>query len=93
LSADPQLASASHLSAASPCRGAGSAAYATGVDIDGDPWANPPSIGCDEYWPGSVTGPLSVGISATYTNVVTAFSVDSRGGWRRACGILGTARG
>jgi parallel beta-helix repeat protein len=69
LALDPQLASASHLSAGSPCRGAGSAAYATGTDIDGEPWGNPPSIGCDEYHVGAVTGPLSVGLVASDTNV------------------------
>ena len=60
ISADPQLASASHLSADSPCSGAGSATYASGTDIDGEAWANPPSIGCDEYHAGAVTGPLTV---------------------------------
>jgi hypothetical protein len=72
---DPQLASASHLSASSPCRGAGSAAYTTGTDIDGEAWATPPSIGCDEYHAGAVTGPLSVSIVATYTNVMAGFPV------------------
>jgi hypothetical protein len=67
---DPQLASASHLSATSPCRGAGSAAYATGTDIDGEVWLNPPSMGCDEYHAGAVTGSLSVSIAATSTNVL-----------------------
>jgi hypothetical protein len=72
---DPQLASATHLSATSPCRGAGSAAYATGTDIDGEAWATPPSIGCDEYHTGTGTGPLSVGIAAAFTNVAVGFPV------------------
>ncbi len=76
ISVDPQLASLTHLSAASPCRGRGSRAYATGVDIDGEAWGSPPSIGCDEYQPGAVTGPLSVTAQATYTNVVVGFSLD-----------------
>ena len=76
ISAEPQLADLSHLSAGSPCRGAGSAAYATGLDIDGETWANPPSIGCDEYHPGAVTGPLSVSIQAAYTNVAVGFAVN-----------------
>ena len=76
IDADPQLASASHLSAASPCRGAGSAAYASGVDIDGEPWANPPSIGCDEVYAGTATGPLSVIIQAPYTNVMAGFTAN-----------------
>ena len=72
-SAEPRLASASHLSGESPCRGTGSAAAVTGLDIDGESWTNPPSIGCDEYWPGSVTGALSAGILIDYTNVVAGF--------------------
>ncbi len=73
---DPQLASLSHLSAGSPCRGAGSAAYATGTEIDGESWGNPPSIGCDEYHAGAVTGPLTVNLLATYTNVALGFPVS-----------------
>jgi len=79
ISADPQLASASHLSAVSPCHAAGSTNYATGVDIDGEPWADAPSIGCDEFWPGNATGPLNVSISASYTNVAVGYAVDFAG--------------
>jgi hypothetical protein len=75
ISSDPQLASASHLSAGSPCRGAGSATLATGTDIDGEAWLNPPSIGCDEYRAGAVTGPLNAAISATFNNVQVGFAV------------------
>ena len=78
LSLDPQLASASHLSASSPCRGAGSAGSATGVDIDGEAWGSPPSIGCDEYWAGAVTGPLNVAMTVAWTNVAAGYSVDFR---------------
>ena len=73
---EPQLASAWRLSVFSPCRGAGNAAYATGTDIDGEPWANPPSIRCDEYRAGALTGPLTVSINAAYTNVAVGFPVD-----------------
>ena len=76
ISLDPQLASANHLSVISPCRGAGSAAFAAGSDIDGEPWANPPSIGCDEYHAGAVSGPLTVRLAAAYTNVAVGFPVD-----------------
>lgn len=76
LTAEPQLASLTHLSAGSPCRGAGSALYTDAVDVDGEPWANPPSIGCDEYWGGSVTGALKVALLPAHTNVATGFSVD-----------------
>jgi hypothetical protein len=83
IAADPQLASVSHLSALSPCRGAG-IGYARGMDIDGEPWANPPSIGCDDYGAGAVTAPLSVSIEADCTNLfpgMTAmFTGNNQGG-------------
>ena len=56
LIAQPKLASAWHLSLGYPCHGAGNPASATGLDIDGEPWAKPPAIGCDEYRTGAVTG-------------------------------------
>jgi hypothetical protein len=76
LADDPQLADASHLSAGSPCIGQGNLAAVRGVDIDGEPWANPPSIGCDEYSSGSITGAPTAAIAATYTNVAVGFQVD-----------------
>lgn len=75
---EPALASASHLAAGSPCIGAGDAAYATGTDIDGDSWRNPPSMGCDEWVAGSITGALNTSAWAAYTNVTTGFSVAFR---------------
>ena len=78
ISVDPQLASPSHLSASSPCRGAGNNDYAVATmrDIDGEVWQHPPSIGCDEYNAGAVTGALNVAISAAYTNVAAGFGVE-----------------
>ena len=76
LTTNPQLVDSLHLNFSSPCRGAGSAAYATGLDIDGEVWLNPPSIGCDDYRAGSVTGPLTVTIVASWTNVTPGVEVD-----------------
>lgn len=75
ISSEPQLASASHLGAGSPCRGAGLAGSPPGTDIDGEAWANPPSMGCDEYHAGAVTGPLSVAIVAGQTTVAAGTEV------------------
>src|ERR1019366_8242200 len=59
------------------CRQAGLSGYANGVDIDGEPWSNvKPSIGCDEYFAGAITGALTPGIEATFTNVTKGFKVD-----------------
>ena len=66
---DPLLASATHLSAQSPCIGRGSPDYASGVDIDGEAWLNPPCMGADQFVAGAATGALTVAIAAAYTNV------------------------
>jgi hypothetical protein len=76
LAVEPRLAGNFRLSSDSPCRGVGSAAYAAGVDVDGEPWAAPPSLGCDEYWSGSVTGALSVAIPAPSAVVVAGVPVS-----------------
>ena len=73
---EPQLADAFHLSAGSPCTAAGSTAYASGTDIDGEAWANPPAIGCDEYRPGSITGPMTVAIlPPQFTNFAPGYQL------------------
>jgi hypothetical protein len=76
IDAEPQLASTWHLSIGSPCRSAGNTACATGADLDGESWANPPAIGCDELYPGASVGELGITIQACYTNVATGFLVD-----------------
>ena len=76
IAGDPLFADFMHISSASPCRAAGSATATSGVDIDGDAWLNPPSIGCDEFNSASATGALAVAMSETYTNVATGFTVD-----------------
>jgi hypothetical protein len=67
---NPQFLDWYHLEASSPCRAAGNALYSTGTDLDGEPWANPPSMGCSEFVPTSRSGPLAVSISGYETNVV-----------------------
>jgi len=66
----PQLVSASHIGAYSPCISAGNPLYASGTDIDGEAWTNPPSMGCDEVYTNHITGALDVSIVAEYTNAV-----------------------
>jgi uncharacterized membrane protein YoaK (UPF0700 family) len=61
-----------HISIYSPCRGAGSALYTSGADLDGEPWNNPPSIGCDEVVVANRVGPLTVAMVAFYTNVLVS---------------------
>jgi PKD repeat protein len=75
IEADPRLASWTHLSLDSPCRGAGSPIYAANeIDLEGEPFANPPSMGADELTAGSAVGPLSVALETDFTNVAVGFT-------------------
>ena len=71
-STGPQLLDLIHIASTSPCRGAGSALYASGIDLDGEAWANPPSMGCDEVVLSNLVGPLSVSLSASDTNILVS---------------------
>jgi len=48
----------------------GSMLAVTGTDFEGEPWASPPSIGCDEVLESALVGPLSVSLTAGYPDVV-----------------------
>ena len=75
LTEDPQLVSASRISPTSPCRGQADPDYATGADLDGEPWYNPPSMGCDEPVVGTLTGSLHVTVSTGHTLCATGWPV------------------
>ncbi len=77
---DPAFVDAAfHLSAASPCRGTGSSAFATGTDLDGEAWNSPPSMGADEVYDAEFTGTLSVAIQSDWTNVLANRSLALAG--------------
>jgi predicted outer membrane repeat protein len=73
LSNNPRLVDGTHLGAGSPCIGTGMAAVAGETDLDGTAWDMPPSIGCDEYRVGPVTGALSVAIHAPVTTMASHY--------------------
>ncbi len=70
----PLLATISHLSTNSPCITAGNFTAFSGTDIDGEPWANPPSVGCDQLYPNNAVGSLTVSILAAFTNLAPGYS-------------------
>jgi parallel beta-helix repeat protein len=76
ITADPLLVGASHIATNSPCIGRGIYAVCSGVDIDGESWLNPPSMGCDQVINGAVTGALSVAVVTPCTNVVVGFAAN-----------------
>jgi len=65
---EPQLVDGYHLAVTSPCRSAGTN-ISIGTDLEGEAWANPPSIGCDEIWETGITGSLAVAASALWPAV------------------------
>ena len=70
IDADPGFLDSFHITPASSCFGAGSAAYASGFDLDDEPWNNPPSMGCDEVVESNLVGALSVNIVVASTNLL-----------------------
>jgi hypothetical protein len=71
-SASQQFLDLFHIATTSPCRGAGSSLYASGTDLDGEAWANPPSMGSDEVVVSNLVGPLSVNLLASQTNLLVS---------------------
>jgi tryptophan-rich sensory protein len=89
LSVTPQFLDSFHIAATSPCRGAGSGSYANGSDLDGEAWASPPSMGCDEIITSNLVGPLSVNILAAQTNLlVNRYGVFSGNLAGRVAGVV-----
>jgi len=77
ISSDPQLLQVDegYIAVTSPCRGNGSAAVATGFDIDGESWNSPPSMGCDEPLESGLVGPLAVNAIAYGTETLPGRSL------------------
>ncbi|MFO1511774.1 MAG: hypothetical protein U1F83_02495 [Verrucomicrobiota bacterium] len=65
INGSPVLLDDMHIAINSPCRGTGSPLYASGQDIDGETWINPPSMGCDEPIESGITGPLSAAFTTS----------------------------
>ncbi len=72
---EPRLAGGYYLASDSPCIGAGDYQSASGVDIDGQPWANPPALGAQQPVAGAATSPLLVAIDKNYAQVACNYPV------------------
>jgi hypothetical protein len=79
INVNPQFLDLYHIASTSLCRGAGNAPYATGVDLDGDAWNHPPSMGCSEVVLSNLVGSLSVNVFASSTNVFMGRSAGFSG--------------
>ena len=75
ITSDPQIVDGLHLTSTSPCIGAASPVYASGTDIDGEPWQNPPSMGCKEFYPADFVGLLAVRLYSLWPAVVAGGQV------------------
>ncbi len=72
----PQLRSIYRLAETSPCIGAGNSSVAFGLDLDGEPWLTPPSMGCDEVDGSSPTdGPILLALDIP-ARVVTGYELE-----------------
>lgn len=79
ITSEPNLISSSHISATSACRGTGGSSYASGLDIDGEAWRNPPSIGCDEPNGSEASGPIQLYM----TKIPNKVAVN----WKASCTV------
>ena len=79
ISASPLFLDWFHIASTSPCFSSGSPLYSAGADLDGEPWNNPPSIGCDEVVLANLVGPLSVALIAPQTNLLVNHYVSFGG--------------
>lgn len=71
---DPVLLDSAHITLDSPCRIAGNSAWCTGVDIDGENWSFPGTIGCDYPTIGTKSNDLKISISSFHNEFTIGYS-------------------